>query len=405
MQPLAYRLRPQNFDDIVGQPHLVGPKGIITKMVENDKLFSFILYGKAGCGKTSIASVIYSHYENKAFFFNASTDNKAILKDIIESTKYHENTIIIIDEIHRMKKDIQDFLLPYVESGKLIMIGLTTENPYRAINPAIRSRCHIYKINELTTYDLNNLLIKAMKKENIEISPDIIDYIITASSLEPRTALNMLEIASLLPPEERTLASVKEVIGIKTIAIDQNGENYYDILSALIKSIRGSDVDAALHYLARFLNCEDLIMITRRLMISAYEDIGFGNPQVGPRVKAACEAALEVGLPEARIPLAYAVIDLASSPKSNSAYLAIAAANEDLTNIKSMAIPPHILNKEIKGGAKYLYPHDFPQDFVKQQYLPDEIFDHIYFKPKPNSKYEKALINYLDNINKILKTK
>ncbi len=406
MKPLAYRLRPKTFEDIIGQDHLIGKGGPIRIMLENNKLCSFILYGKAGSGKTTIASVIKDMYPQQSFLFNASTDTKADLKDIVDAKAYFENVIIIIDEIHRMKKDIQDFLLPYLESGDLIMIGLTTENPYRSVNPAIRSRCHIYKMNEITEPDLKLLLKNAALKENIPgIPDDVLDYIIAASSLEVRTSLNMLEMFSLLPPENRDLQHTKKIIGVKTIGIDQNGENYYDILSALIKSIRGSDVDASLHYLARFLKGEDLVMLTRRLEISAYEDIGLANPQIGPQVYAACEAALNVGLPEARIPLGFATILLASSPKSNSSYEAINKAIATLDEMKSMQIPPHILNKEIKGGAKYLYPHDYPNDFVKQQYLPDELFNIEFYKPKTNSKYEKALNEYLAPIKKELKTR
>lgn len=404
MQPLAYRLRPKTFEDVIGQDHLVGKDGIITKMLNKNSLFSFILYGPAGSGKTTIAYIIKDMFKNQTFTFNASTDSKANLKDIILARNYYEHVILIIDEIHRMKKDIQDYLLPFLEDGSLIIIGLTTENPYRVINPAIRSRLHIYKMHELDETNLINLLKKASLKENIIINDDeIYKYIASASSLEIRTALNMLEVVSLIDENTRDLTHVKDVIGVKTIAIDGKGENYYDILSALIKSIRGSDVDASLHYLARFLVCEDLLMLTRRLEISAYEDIGMGNPQVGPRVIAACKAALDVGLPEARIPLAFAVVDLASSPKSNSTYLAIGKAIADLDNLKSKQIPPHILNKEIKGGANYLYPHDFPNDFVKQQYLPDELKNHTYYLPKENSKYEKALKEYLTKINNELK--
>ncbi len=404
MQPLAYRMRPKTFNEVVGQDHLVGENGIITTMLKKEKLFSFILYGPAGSGKTTIAYLIKDLYKNNCFTFNASTDNKANLKGIIEARNYYDFVILIIDEIHRMKKDIQDYLLPFLEDGSLIIIGLTTENPYRVINPAIRSRLHIYKMHELTENDLIKLLKNAANKENILIKDEnVYKYISTASSLEVRTALNMLEATSLIDENERDLEHVKDVIGIKTIAVDGKGENYYDILSAMIKSIRGSDVDASLHYLARFLACEDLEMVTRRLLISAYEDIGFGNPQVGPQVLAACETALKVGLPEARIPLSFAVVNLASSPKSNASYLAYDEAVADLANLKSKQIPHHILNKEIKGGAKYLYPHDFPHDFVKQQYLPDEIKTHTYFKPKGNSKYELALKEYVSKLNNILK--
>lgn len=405
MQPLAYRIRPKNFNEVIGQDHLVGPNGIITNMLNKNKLFSFILYGPAGCGKTTIANIIKDMYGLQAYSFNASTDNKDKLKDIINARQFYEYVIVIIDEIHRMKKDIQDYLLPFLEDGSLIIIGLTTENPYRVINPAIRSRLHVYKMHELTLEMIKSLLINVADKEKIVIKDNrVFDYIATASSLEVRTALNMLEAVSLIDEEKRDLEHAKDVIGIKTIAVDGKGENYYDILSALIKSIRGSDVDASLHYLVRFLTCEDLLMITRRLMISAYEDIGLGNPNVGPRVYAACEAALKVGLPEARIPLAYAVVDLAASPKSNSTYKALENAQNDLVNLKSKNIPSHILNKEIKGGANYKYPHDYPFDFVKQQYLPDELKNHTYYEPKTNSSYEKALKDYIIKINKELKS-
>ena len=405
MQPLAYRVRPKNFSEVIGQDHLVANNGIISNMLLKGRLYSFILYGPAGCGKTTIANIIKDKYGLQAFTFNASTDNKADLKDIVEARKFYEFVVLIIDEIHRMKKDIQDYLLPYLEDGSLIIIGLTTENPYRVINPAIRSRLHIYKMHELTANDLISLLKRVADKENIKISDTrIYDYIVQAASLEVRTALNMLEAVSLINEDIRDLEHAKDVIGYKTIAVDGKGENYYDILSALIKSIRGSDVDASLHYLVRFLACEDLLMLTRRLMISAYEDIGMGNPNVGPRVLAACEVALKVGLPEARIPLSFAVVDLASSPKSNSTYLAIDKANQDLINLKSKNIPPHILNKEIKGGANYKYPHDYPNDFVLQQYLPDELKNHVYYEPKTNSKYEIALKEYLTKINKQLKS-
>lgn len=405
MQPLAYRLRPKTFDDIICQDHLVGKNGIIRKMIESDRLFSFILYGAPGCGKTTIANIIKDYYMS-SYSFNASTDTKEVLKSVAEKTKYYDNTILIIDEIHRMKKDVQDYLLPFLESGKIIMIGLTTENPYRTINPAIRSRCHIYRLNEIDEKSLFYYLKNVTIKEDIKnIDDDVINYIVNTSSLEIRQALNMLEVCSLLDEDKRNVKNVSEVIGIKNIRVDQSGENYYDILSALIKSIRGSDVDASLHYLARFLKCEDLQMITRRLMISSYEDIGLANINASTLVFNACECALKVGLPEARIPLGFTVCLLATSPKSNSSYLAINKAIADLDNLKSMNIPPHILNKEIKGGASYLYPHDYPNDFVKQQYLPDELFDKVYYEPKDSNKYEKALKEYYTQIRTILKSK
>ena len=400
MKPLAFRVRPKTFDDIVGQDHLVGPKGVIRKMLDKNMLCSMILYGPAGCGKTSIASIIGEMYPLSSFSFNASTDSKAKLKEIADSAKYHENTICIIDEIHRMKKDVQDFLLPFAESGSLIIIGLTTENPYRSINPAIRSRCHVYRMNEISKNDVKKLLERTIEIENFKpLSDEILEYISIASSCEVRSALNMLEITEMLDENELNLDNVKQLIGKKAFQIDEEGEYYYDCASAMIKSIRGSDPDAAIHYLARLLQTEDLEFICRRLLCSAYEDIGLGNPNVGPRVYAACEAALHLGLPEARLPLAYAVVDLATSPKSNSTYKAINEAISDLDNLTSMKIPPHILNKELKSGLyTYKYPHDYPMGWVKQQYLPDEIKDKIYYEPKDTGSYERAIKDFMKKL-------
>lgn len=402
MKPLAFRIRPTSFDDIVGQDHLVGKNGVITKMLNQNKLCSMILYGPAGCGKTSIASIIENMFSLSSYNFNASCDSKAKLKDITDSAKYHETTICVIDEIHRMKKDIQDFLLPFVESGAITIIGLTTENPYRSINPAVRSRCHIYRMNEIKQSDVIELLEKTIKKEGMNKMPyEILEYISIASSCEIRTALNMLEIASMLDEKDLTLDNVKALIGKKAFLIDEKGENYYDVASAMIKSIRGSDPDAALHYLARLLKTEDLEFITRRLLCSTYEDIGLGNPNIGPRVYAACQAALSLGLPEARLPLAYAIVDLACSPKSNSTYLAIDEALADLDNLTSMQIPPHILNKELKSGKyEYKYPHDYENGYVKQQYMPDSLNGKVYYKPKDTGSYERAIKKFMEELKK-----
>ena len=400
MMPLAYRIRPKEFKDIIGQDHLVGEKGIITKMLNQEKLFSMILYGTPGCGKTSIAEIISSFYPMSSFSFNASTDNKDKLKDIANSTKYYDDTICIIDEIHRMNKNTQDFLLPYMESGKLIIIGLTTENPYRSINPAIRSRCHVYRMNEISVNDIITLINRTIEKEKLEKLPnDIIKYIAYSSGNDIRTALNMLEVVSMLDKDELTLENAQKLIGKKSFLIDEEGENYYDCASAMIKSIRGSDPDAALHYMARLLKTGDLEFICRRLLCSAYEDIGLGNPNVGPRVYAACEAALHLGLPEARLPLAYAIVDLATSPKSNSTYLAIDKALADLDNLTSMKIPPHILNKELKSGKyEYKYPHDYKNGYVKQQYLPDELLNTVYYEAKDTGSYERAIKEFMKKL-------
>lgn len=402
MKPLAFRVRPTSFEEIIGQDHLVGPKGVIRKMIDQNLIYSMILYGPAGCGKTSIAEVIANHFSLNSFSFNASCDSKAKLKEIADGAKLYQNTILIIDEIHRMKKDVQDFLLPYVESGAITMVGLTTENPYRAINPAIRSRTHIYRLNEITKEDILLLLQNIIIKEKMKpIGKDILDYIAVVSSCEVRSALNMLEIANMLDDEELNLENVKALIGKKSFAMDGEGESYYDVASAMIKSIRGSDPDAAIHYLARLLQSEDILFIGRRLLCLAYEDIGLGNPNIGPRVYAAVHSALELGLPEARLPLAYAVVDLATSPKSNSTYSAINQALEDLNDLTSMQIPPHILNKELKSKKfTYLYPHDFEGGYVKQQYMPDSLLGKTYYKPKNTGSYERAIKEYLAKINR-----
>lgn len=400
MKPLAYRIRPTSLDDIVGQDHLAGPKGVIRKMLEQNKIFSTILYGPAGCGKTSIASIIAANEPLSSFEFNASCDSKSKLKEIADSAKYYPNTICVIDEIHRMKKDVQDFLLPFIESGALTIIGLTTENPYRSINPAIRSRCHIYRMNEINKNDIIKLLKKTINDEKLLATNDeILDYIAIASSCEIRTALNMLEMVNMLDSEDYNIDNVKALIGKKAFLIDEKGENFYDVASAMIKSIRGSDPDAALHYLARLLKTEDLEFICRRLLCSAYEDVGLGNPNIGPRVYAATEAALHLGLPEARLPLAYAVVDMACSPKSNSSYEGINAAIEDLDTLTSMSIPPHILNKELKSGKyEYKYPHDYENGYVKQQYMPDELLGKVYYTPKSTGSYERAIAEFMKKL-------
>ena len=401
MKPLAYRMRPQTFADIVGQDHLVGEKGVLTRMLANGTLSSSILYGPPGCGKTSIAEIIAAQYRGPSMHFNASFDNKAKLKDIVEMGGKFENAVCIIDEIHRLKKDTQDYLLPVLEAGTLTIIGLTTENPYRSINPAIRSRCHIYRMKEIREADVIKLLKRAILQEGYhEMSDDILHYLAAASGCEIRSALNMLEVTAMLDESELTRENVEALVGQKVMAVDEQGENYYDLASAMIKSIRGSDPDAALHYLARLMQSEDLEFICRRLMILAYEDVGMGNPNCGPRVYAACQAALFVGLPEAQMPLAYAVVDLATSPKSNSAYKGLAAAMADLQDLTSMQIPPHILNKELKSGKyTYKYPHDYPGDYVEQQYLPDALKDRIYYVPKDSGSYERAVKEYLKKLD------
>ena len=405
--PLAYDLRPKTFDDVIGQDKLVGKNGIIRLMVEQDKLSSLILFGPPGCGKTTIARIIKDKYNFDSYSFNASTDSKSILKEIADSVKLYKKAYVIIDEIHRMKKDTQDFLLPFVENGSLIIIGLTTENPYIAINPAIRSRCNIYKMEPIKESDIFNLLKKIKDTNKLfsecEISDEVLNLIVSSSGLEIRTSINMLETLSLFSGKI-DLDTAKNAIGIKAMKLDQKSLNYYDLLSALQKSIRGSDVDAALLYLAKLIKLEDIDIIIRRLSVIAYEDIGLANPQVAPYVESACNVAKRSGFPEARIPLAAATIMLALSPKSNSAEAAIDKALDKIDKTAEFEIPRNILNREIKGNSKlYKYPHDYKGDIVYQNYMPDNLKNERFYTPKETGKYERAIKEYLEYANKILK--
>ena len=403
MKPLAYLMRPTKFSDIVGQDHLIGENGILTKMIKSNHLFSFILYGSPGCGKTTIALATSEAAKIKSFKFNASIDSKDVLKQIMNEARFLDNAIIIVDEIHRMKKDIQDYLLPYVEDGTVILIGLTTVSPYHSVNPAIRSRCHIYKLNDLT----NEAMMKVLKRaetfidRNISFDEEAYNYLIATSNFEIRTLINNFETIALTSPNEHiTLEDAMHYVMKPNVSIDANGDSYYDTLSGLQKSIRGSDVDAALHYLAKLIIADDFNSLARRLLAIAYEDIGLANPTIGPRVKAAVDAARELGNPEARLPLSVIVIEMALSPKSNSAYLAIAKAMDDINNGNTGNLPLHLKNSYSFDPSQkaYLYPHDYPNAWVNQQYLPDAIKDRKYYIPKESSKIEIGLKSQYDLI-------
>ena len=397
MKPLAYLMRPNTFEDIVGQDHLVGQTGIIRKMLNTKSLFSFILYGNPGCGKTTIAEATCKLSGLKWFKFNASTDNKETLKQIITEAAFLDDAIIIVDEIHRMKKDIQDYLLPYVENGTVIMIGLTTVNPYHSVNPAIRSRCHVYRLNDLTSDHLRQVLDRAYKylDKEIQIDEEVYNYVINLANGEIRTLINLFETLVKTSTDHITIKDAKTSLSKANVSFDANGDSYYDTLSGLHKSIRGSDVDAALHYLAKLIIADDLQSLCRRLLCIAYEDIGLANPGIGPRVKAACDAARELGNPEARLPLSVVVIEMALSPKSNSAYTALNKAIEDIENGKSGTLPKHLKNTYSFDPTQvaYKYPHDYPNAWVDQQYLPDTLVGTKYYIPKPNSKSETSLYN------------
>ena len=382
MEVLADILRPQKLNDIIGQDHLIGDGKILTNLMKNKKIFSMILYGKPGIGKTSIASAISNEIGMRTKFLNATTSKKEDFEMAIEEAKFYGDLILVIDEIHRMNKDKQDILLPHIEKGTIILIGLTTSNPYHKINPAIRSRCQIFELHELSEADIVKVLKKATSKlDGIKIDKKTLEYIASLSSGDVRNALNLLEVSYYSTNNHNVNIEVVKSINSKPVFFhDKNEDGHYDVLSALQKSIRGSDVDATLHYIARLIEAEDLDSIFRRLSVIAYEDIGLANPGIGPRLDAAINAAERVGLPEARIPIAEIAIEMALSPKSNSAIMAIDDALNDIHKGNTGNVPNHI-----KTNSKdYLYPHNYPHDWVKQQYLPDNIKDAKYYRHKNN---------------------
>ena len=399
MRPLADTLRPNKLEDVIGQKHLIGKDKVLYNLVKHGKIFSMILYGPCGTGKTTLAYTLVNELNLKCEFLNAVINSKKDLDLVIDKAKDNGGIILIMDEIHRLNKDKQDLLLPYLENGLITLIGLTTANPFHSINPAIRSRCQLFEIKSLTKSDIKEGLNKAIEHlDNIKITDESIDYIANLSNGDLRYAYNLLEIAYYSSINYNvTLDTLKEIDNKPSLYIDKNDDGYYDVISALQKSIRGSDVNASLHYLARLLVAEDLDIIFRRLSVIAYEDIGLANPAIGPRLEAAIKAAERVGLPEARIPLGEIVIDMALSPKSNSAHIALDLAINDVKMGNAPKVPNHI-----KTNSKdYKYPHNYKGSYVKQQYLPDELVNRKYYNPKLTSKYEANLKSVYDKINNI----
>ena len=388
MEILADKLRPQKLSDVIGQNHLVGPGKILSNLVNNKRLFSLILYGKPGIGKTSIAAALVTELNMRYKFMNATINNKNDFDTAIAEAKMYGEMVLIIDEIHRMNKDKQDLLLPYIENGTIILIGLTTSNPYHKINPAIRSRCQIFELHELTIKDIATGLKKACSfLENINIDEETLNYIANLASGDLRSALNLLEMPYYSTCDGKiSLETIKGINSKPVFFHDKDGDGHYDVLSALQKSIRGSDVDAALHYLARLIEAEDLDSIYRRLSVIAYEDIGMANPGIGPRVMAAISASELVGLPEARIPLGQIVVEMALSPKSNSSHMALDAALNDIHKGNTGNVPPNIKT----NSSEYLYPHNYPNSWVKQEYMPSNLKGKKYYLPKDN-KIEQNL--------------
>lgn len=399
-EPLALKLRPNKLDDIIGQKHLVGEDKILRNLVQNKKLFSMILYGKPGIGKTTIAISLVKELGLKYRMLNAVINNKKDFDVVVEEAKMFGSLVVIMDEIHRLNKDKQDLLLPYLESGIITLIGMTTSNPYHKINPAIRSRCQIFELKELNDEDIMYALEKINKNkvlEKIKIDADVIKQISILSGGDLRYAYNLVEVCYYATKDHHITMDILKKINSKPVLFhDKNEDGHYDVISAFQKSIRGSDVNAALHYLARLIEAEDLDIIYRRMSVIAYEDIGLANPSIGPKVEAAINASERLGLPEARIPLGNIVVELALSPKSNTSHLALDAALNDIRRGNTGNVPNHIKTNSID----YKYPHDYPNNWVKQQYLPDNIKDRKYFKPKANSKYEQSLKQVYENLEK-----
>lgn len=396
-EPLAVKLRPKSLNDVIGQSHLIGENKVLSNIIKNEFLPSLILYGKPGIGKTTIAMAIVFELNLKYRLLNAVINNKKDFDIVVEEAKMYNGLVIVMDEIHRLNKDKQDLLLPYLESGLVTLIGLTTSNPYSKINPAIRSRCQVFELHELNKDDIVLGINRSLKfLPNIKIDDDAIDYIASLSSGDLRSAYNLLEISYYSTNDfVVNLDVVKNINNKPAFFHDKNEDGHFDVLSAFQKSIRGSDVNASLHYLARLIEAGDLDSIFRRLSVIVYEDIGLANPQLGIKVASAISACERVGLPEARIPLAVVVIEMALSPKSNSAYNALSRALNDIHKGNIGSIPKHIKN----GSKGYKYPFDFKNNYVKQQYLPDNLKDQSYYYPMDN-KYELQLKTILENIKK-----
>ena len=396
---LSIKMRPKKLADVIGQKHLIGEDKILSNLVKNKKLFSMILYGKPGIGKTSIAMAIVSELGVRYRMLNAVINNKKDFDTVVEEAKMYGGLVLIMDEIHRLNKDKQDLLLPVLESGIITLIGMTTANPYHAINPAIRSRCQLFELHELDSSDIDTAINKLLESN---ILPDLTidnkarNYIKGISKNDLRYVYNLIEVA-YYGNNDKNLTEEKliNICNKPNIFHDKDGDGYYDMLSALQKSIRGSDVNASIFYLAKLLEGGELESACRRLAVITYEDIGLANPSMGPKVMSAIDSALMLGMPEARIPLSAVVIELALSPKSNSAEIAINKAMEIANNVDYGDIPSYLKSPY----TDYLYPHDYKNDYVKQQYLPNKIKNIKFYTPKEN-KNEQILKDIMEKLEK-----
>ena len=411
LQPLAFRVRPTKINEIIGQKHLISEDGFLYNSIKAKTPISFILFGAPGCGKTTIA-IAYALSLNINFIkLNAVTSNKKDIEDAIKESKLNQPSIVIIDEIHRLNKDKQDILLPYVEDGTIYLIGCTTANPYISINKAIRSRCHLLEVKPLTEEDIFVGLKNAINNpkgfnKKLIIDDNSLKYIAKCSNGDFRFALNYLEILNITYiDKEITLEMTKKVVSIPNFGIDKDDDGHYDAVSAMQKSIRGSDVNAALYYAARLLVCGDLTSLTRRLLVTAYEDIGIANPAACMRCKIAIDSALEVGLPEAIIPLSVAIVDLCLSSKSKAACSAMESAMNEASSTP-LDVLPYLKYTPVNVSEEDKYPYDNENVWIHLQYLPELIKNKEFFVPnkKTSSSYEKFLNDNYEKIKSFIRS-
>ncbi len=419
--PLAMRMRPETIDEFVGQEDIIAPGKLLYRAIKADKLTSVIFYGPPGTGKTTLARIIANTTEAQFEQLNAVTSGVADIRSTVSEAKnrkgmYNKKTILFVDEIHRFNKSQQDALLPYVEDGTVVLIGATTENPYFEVNNALISRSTVFKLMPLTDKDIRNIILRCIKDEkkglgvyNVKIDEDALEHLINISNGDARAALNALELA-VLTTEKNSSGEIvidihiaEECIQKRAITYEKKGEYHYDTISAFIKSMRGSDPDAVLHYLAKMLYAgEDPVFIARRIVICASEDVGLADSNALQVAIAATNAVQMVGMPEARIPLAHAAVYVANAPKSNSTYLGINKALDDVEHINTGSVPLHLRNNTFKGAAEwgygkgYKYAHEFEGGYVDMQFLPDEIKDVQYYVPKGNGQEAKMKDIYED---------
>ncbi len=417
--PLANRLRPNTLDEFIGQEHIVGKDTLLYRAIKADKLSSLILYGPSGTGKTTLAKIIANTTKSIFIQINGVTSGTKDIKEIVEKAKITllngKKTILFIDEIHRFNKSQQDMLLPHVEDGTIILIGATTENPYFEVNRALISRSIIFKLEPLSTNNIKQIITRAINNKenglgyfNIKIDENALDFIANICNGDARVALNAIELASLTTKKSDdgiiyiNLKIAEQCIQKRAINYDKSGDNHYDTISAFIKSMRGSDPNAAVYYLAKMLYAgEDPKFIARRIIICASEDVGNADPRALQVAVSAFQAVEMIGMPECRIILSQAVCYVATAPKSNSSYLAIDKAMEDVQNIKIKQIPPYLKDahysgaSELGNGIGYKYAHNYEKNYVKQQYLPDELKDNVYYNPSDNG-YEKNIKKWLE---------